>query len=127
MKSSLQKVVTEKRDRHLQLFRTDGQLINRLESNTMKKYNKKLYETFKDNKVIVFPSESLEPWDCVTRFDFLDCKLQEVVDKGIPFRKNKISVKDDFVGAINQVKMKKCKTPIKSRTGFPELPKINEE
>ena len=46
--------------------------------------------------------------------------MREVVDKGVPFKKDKTITKDPFVGQINQLKMTVAKTPEK-RSEFPEI------
>ena len=56
----------------------------------MKKANNNLRAAFENsNRVIVFPAESLIPWDNVARFNFLECNLKEVTDNGIPYEHNK--------------------------------------
>ena len=77
-------------------------------------------ERFEKNKVIVFPASALQPWDNVARFNFLECNLKEVVDKGLPFKKDKVITKDTFVGQINQLKTAKAATP-ERKTEYPDL------
>ena len=68
----------------------------------MKKANSELRKNFETtNKVIVFPAESLLPWDNVARFNFLECNMKDVVDGGIPYQKDKLKFKTSFVGQIN--------------------------
>ena len=79
LRSSLKKVVRDKRIRHRRVHTVDAGL-QRLDTSMMKESNQNMRETFEDNKVIVFPAASLQPWDNVTRFNFLECNLKEVVD-----------------------------------------------
>ncbi len=91
----------------------------------MKQSNQSMRDTFEGNKVIVFPAASLLPWYHVTRFNFLECNLKEVVDKGIPYKREKLQMKDRFVGNINLLRSKKAATPDR-KTDFPEIdaPKV---
>lgn len=63
----------------------------------------------KDNKVVVFQRDVLEPWDGLPRFDFLDCNLQTVLKAREEFRSSHKLRKDRFIGNINQLKPARAK------------------
>ena len=61
----------------------------------------KMRESYQDNKVIVFPAKSLSPWDNVNRFNFMETNLKDIVEKGVPYKRDRVIMKDPFVGQIN--------------------------
>ena len=58
LRSSLKKVVTEKKIKHKRVRTADpaSQGLRRLGTKMMQESNQKMRDTFKDNKVIVFPA-----------------------------------------------------------------------
>ena len=94
--------------------------MKRLDTEIIQEQNRGLRETFEKDQVIVFPTESLRPWDNIARMNFLECNLKNVVQEGVPYQKTKKNFKDPFVGAINQLKTKKPQTPEK-KTEFPSI------
>ena len=61
----------------------------RLDTSLIEEQNRKLKETFESNQVIVFPTDSVKPWDNVARLNFLECNLKNVVSEGVPYQKTK--------------------------------------
>ena len=60
----------------------------------------------------------------------MECNLKEVVDKGVPYKRNKAKFKDSFVGQINQLKTTQAVAP-ERKSLLPEIdvpnPWITEE
>lgn len=71
----------------------------------------------KNDQVVVFSRDVLQPWDDIPRFDFLDCNLRTIVKEGMPHVK-KTATKDSFIGNINQLKTTQAKKKEKPMNSF---------
>ena len=76
----------------------------------------------RNNRVVVFQRDVLEPWDGLPRFDFLDCNLSNFCKPGEEFRSRHTLRKDKFIGNINQLKPAAAKKEEKKYvSGFEKL------
>ena len=72
----------------------------------------------KNDQVVVFSRDVLQPWDDIPRFDFLDCNLKTIVKEGMPYESGKKTQKDSFIGNINQLKTTQAKKKEKPMNTF---------